>query len=54
MTKADTVAATTGAVSTTALGIGNLDTLLALLVAGLTVCLLLIRIGLSIREWRKR
>lgn len=53
MTKTDTVAATTGALSTTALGLGNLDTLLALVVAGLTACLLVIRIGLAIREWRK-
>jgi hypothetical protein len=54
VTKADTAAATTGALSTTALGLGGMDTLLALLVAGLTVCLLLIRIGLAIREWRKK
>lgn len=54
MTKADTAAAATGAVSTTALGIGSMDTFLALLVAGLTVALLLIRIGLAVREWRKK
>lgn len=54
MTKADTAAATTGALSTTALGLGAMDTLLALVVAGLTVCLLVIRIGLAVREWRNR
>jgi hypothetical protein len=52
--KADTVAATAGALSTTALGIGDMDTLLALVVASLTACLLVIRIGLAVREWRKK
>lgn len=54
MTKADTTAAVAGTLSTTALGIGDMDTLLALLVAGLTVALLLVRLALAIREWRKK
>ena len=54
MTKADTAAATTGALSTTARGLGNLDPLLALIVAGLTVCLLGVRLALAVREWRKK
>jgi hypothetical protein len=54
MTKADTTAAVAGTLSTTALGLGDMDMLLALLVASLTVCLLLIRIGLAVREWRHK
>lgn len=54
MTKADTAATVAGTLSTTALSIGSMNTLLALLVASLTVCLLLIRIGLAIKEWRKK
>jgi len=54
VTKADAAAATTGALSTTALGIGKLDPLLALIVAGLTVCLLVVRLALAVREWRKK
>ena len=53
MTKTDVTATATGAASTTALGLGHMDIYLAILVASLTACLLLIRIGLAIREWRK-
>ena len=51
MTKTDVTATATGAASTTALGLGHMDIYLAILVAR-TACLLLIRIGLAIREWR--
>ena len=32
---------------------GGLDALLAVAVGGLTICLLVIRIGLAVREWRQ-
>jgi uncharacterized protein (DUF2062 family) len=52
MTKHDVAATAAGTISATFLGLG-MDMIMALVVGGLTICLLLIRIGLSIREWRK-
>jgi len=53
VTKTDITAAATGLVSATALGLG-MDMIMAVIVGGLTSILLLIRIALAIREWRKR
>ena len=53
MSKHDITATAAGTVSATALGLG-MDMIMALVVGGLTCLLLLIRIGLSIREWRKK
>ena len=52
-TKADIAAGLGGAADTTWLTWGGLDALLAVAVGGLTICLLLIRIGLAVREWRQ-
>jgi hypothetical protein len=52
MTKYDFTATAAGTISATFLGLG-MDMVMALVVGGLTICLLVIRIGLSIREWRK-
>jgi hypothetical protein len=54
VTKADTAAAATGALSTTALSMGGLDIMMALVVGGLTVCLLAVRLALALREWRAK
>ena len=52
MPKPDVMATGAGVAGATWLGLGDLNAMLALGVAGLTICLLLIRIGLAIREWR--
>lgn len=53
MTKPDVMATGAGVVGATWLGLGDLNAMLALGVAGLTILLLLIRIGLAIREWQR-
>ena len=53
-TKADIATGLGGAAAATWLTWGGLDALLAVAVGGLTICLLLIRIGLAIREWRHK
>ena len=50
-TKADIATGLGGAAAATWLTWGGLDALLAVAVGGLTICLLLIRIGLAVREW---
>ena len=50
-TKADIATGLGGAAAATWLTWGGLDALLAVTVGGLTICLLLIRIGLAVREW---
>ena len=52
-TKADIATGLGGAAAATWLTWGGLDALLAVAVGGLTICLLLIRIGLAVREWRQ-
>ena len=51
--KADIAAGLGGAAAVMWLTWGGLDALLAVAVGGSTICLLLIRIGLAIREWRQ-
>lgn len=53
MNKPDAIATGAGVVGATVLGVGDLNAVLALGVAGLTILLLLIRIGLSVREWNR-
>jgi hypothetical protein len=53
VTKTDITATATGLASATALGMG-MDMMMALIVGGLTSILLLLRIALAVREWRKR
>lgn len=53
MTKPDVMATGAGVSIATWLGIGDLNAMLALGVAGLTILLLLIRIALSVREWKR-
>lgn len=53
MTKPDVAATGAGVLGATWLGVGDLNSALALGVAGLTILLLLIRIGLSVREWQR-
>ena len=53
-TKADIAAGLGGIGAATWLTWGGLDAMLAVAVAGLTICLLLIRIGLAMREWRRK
>jgi hypothetical protein len=52
-TKTDLIIAGSGGGIATWLTWGGLDAMLAVAVAGLTICLLLIRIGLAAREWRR-
>jgi len=52
-TKADIATGLGGATAATWLTWGGLDAQLAVAVGGLTICLLLIRIGLAVREWRQ-
>jgi hypothetical protein len=52
-TKTDIATGVTGAAAATWLGLGDLDAALAVVVAGLTICLLVLRIGLAIKEWRR-
>jgi|TARA_R110002050_G_scaffold90441_1_gene190331 hypothetical protein len=54
MSKNDVGAAVAGVGGATWLGLGDLNAALAIGVAGLTICLLLIRIALAVREWRRR
>ena len=49
----DVAALGAGSLGATWLGLGNLDSVLAVGVAALTILLLLVRIGLAIREWRR-
>ena len=51
--KPDLVTTGLGAAAATWLGMGELDAALAVVVAGLTICLLVLRIGLAIKEWRR-
>ncbi len=53
-TKADIAAGLGGIGAATWLTWGGLDAMLAVAVGGLTICLLLIRIGLAVREWRRK
>ena len=53
MTKPVVMATGAGVSIATWLGIGDLNAMLALGVAGLTILLLLIRIALSVREWKR-
>ena len=53
-TKADIATGLGGAAAATWLTLGDLDAVLAVAVGGLTICLLLIRIGLAVREWRRK
>jgi|TARA_R110002074_G_scaffold86658_3_gene191256 hypothetical protein len=53
MSKSDAAATVAGAAGATWLGIGDLNAALALGVAGLTICLLVLRIALAVREWRR-
>jgi hypothetical protein len=54
MTRLAIAAGVGGAAAATWLTWGGLDAMLAVAVAGLTICLLLIRIGLAMREWRRK
>jgi hypothetical protein len=51
--KPDLAAAGVGVLGAAWLGMGDLNSVLAIAVAGLTVLLLLIRIGLAVRQWRR-
>ena len=52
-TKADIATGLGGAAAATWLTWDGLDALLAVAVSGLTICLLMLRIGLAVREWRR-
>ncbi len=52
-TKTDLLVASSGVLGATWLGLGDLNAMLAVGVATLTICLLLLRIALAIREWRR-
>ena len=51
--KTDLATTGLGAAAAAWLGLGGLDAALAVVVAGLTICLLVLRIGIAIREWRR-
>tara|TARA_R110002020_G_scaffold191015_1_gene390678 strand:- start:462 stop:626 length:165 start_codon:yes stop_codon:yes gene_type:complete len=51
--KPDIVTTGLGAAAATWLGLGDIDAALALVVAGLTICLLLLRIVLAVKEMRR-
>jgi len=52
-TKTDIATTGIGAMAAAWLGMGGLDAALAVVVAGLSICLLVLRIGLAIKEWRR-
>jgi hypothetical protein len=51
--KTDLATTGLGAAAATWLHMGGLDAVLAIAVGGLTICLLVLRIGLAIKEWRR-